>query len=56
MQVSQYEQNQILQNLASKVTSAESKGDQNFICTPTLIQTDSVEEEMKEEGHEACNG
>lgn len=56
MQVSQYEENQILQNLASKVTSAESEGDQNLICTPTLIQTDSFEEEMKEEGYEACNG
>lgn len=56
MQVSQHEQKQVLQNLASEVTSAEKGGDQNLICTPTLIQIHSFEEEMKEEGHEACNG
>lgn len=68
MWVSQCEQEQVLRNLASKVREGrenqnrfykiwhqklERKGDQNLTCTPTFIQTDSFEEEMEEEGHEA---
>lgn len=34
MQVSQHEEKQVLQNLASKVTSAESEGDQTSTAHP----------------------